>query len=111
MKRVQSASFHNGKAENDRYSTAISAAICFEVWSLYFFIKAVYDTPSDNKAIALATLGGLFGALTFGCRPPIALANIIAVPLAIVFIRSRKINGRLNKKLLLRRELSRIFSA
>lgn len=93
------------------YCTAISAAICFEVWSLYFFIKAVYDTPSNNKAIALATLGGLFGALTFGCRPPIALANIIAVPLAIVFIRSRKINGRLNKKLLLRRELSRIFSA
>ncbi len=84
------------------YCTAISSAICFEIWSLFFFFKAVYNTPSDNKAIALATLGALFGALVFGCRPPIALANLIIIPLMISFIRNRKSNGKINKKLLLK---------
>lgn len=84
------------------YCTAISSAICFEIWSVFFFLKAVYNTPSDNKAIAYATLGALFGALVFGCRPPIALANLIVIPLVITFIHSRKTNGKINKPLLLK---------
>ncbi len=73
------------------YCTAITAALCMEIFSLYFFVKAVYDNPSNNtKPVLYACLGSLFGALAFGCRPSIALANILAIPLLVTFLSKRK---------------------
>lgn len=83
------------------YCIPIISGICFEVWSLYFFFKAVYDDISENKAIAFAFLGSLAGALTFGCRPPIALANILVLPLLIQFLKKRKLNAGLFFKLVI----------
>ena len=32
------------------YCTAITSGIAMEIWSLYFFIKAVYATEKENSA-------------------------------------------------------------
>ena len=86
-------------AEPALYCTPITAAIMLEVWSISFFVRAVYGNHSENKSIALAGVGALLGALAFGCRPPIALANIVVLPLLIAFIKQRKINFKLILKL------------
>ena len=86
-------------AEPALYCTAISAAIALEVWSIFFFIWAVYFEKKENKQILFAGVGALFGALAFGCRPPIALANIVVIPLLFVFLKehafTRKLAGKL----------------
>ncbi|MBQ5952879.1 MAG: hypothetical protein IJL47_02360 [Lachnospiraceae bacterium] len=83
------------------YCTAITSGIAMEVWSLYFFIRAVYtDEPEDNE-ILLAFLGSLFGALAFGCRPPVALANLLVIPMLAAFLRRRKFSGKLLGELVL----------
>ena len=71
------------------YCTAISAALCMMIWSLYFFISAVWGDYSLKKAVILASFGSLFGALSFGCRPTIALASVLILPMLVVFIRRR----------------------
>lgn len=88
-------------AEPALYCTAITCAIMLEIWSLYFFIRAVWGEEKENKQIFLAGIGALFGALVFGCRPPIALANIIVIAILIVFLRKRKFSLKLLGKLLL----------
>ena len=88
-------------AEPALYCTAITAAIALEVWSLYFFIKAVWDEQRENHQILYAAIGALLGALVFGCRPPIALANILVLPLLTVFLRQRKFTIALFGKLVL----------
>ena len=88
-------------AEPALYCTAITAAIALEVWSLYFFIRAVWVEDKENKQILFAGIGATFGALAFGCRPPIALANILVIPMLIVFLKSRKFSLKLLGKLLL----------
>ncbi len=88
-------------AEPALYCTAITAAIALEVWSLYFFVRAVYGEQRENIQLIFAAVGALLGALVFGCRPPIALANIIVIPLLVVFIRQRKFSVRLLGKLML----------
>ncbi len=88
-------------AEPALYCTAITAALALETWSLYFFIRAVYVEDRENRQILYAAVGALLGALVFGCRPPIALANIIVLPLLYVFLRKRKITGKLIGKLAL----------
>lgn len=75
------------------YCTAISGALCLEIWSLFLFLKAVYDAPSEKKALVMAHLGALCGALSFGCRPPVALGNMILLPLIFAFLK----NGRSGK--------------
>lgn len=77
------------------YCTAITAGLCMEIWSLFFFIKAVWIEEQQRKTIVYAFLGSLFGALTFGCRPPIALANIVVLPMLIVYLKKRKIEYKL----------------
>lgn len=77
------------------YCTAISAGICMEVWSLFFFMKAVYGGESEWRSIGYAFAGSLFGALAFGCRPPIALANLLVVPLLAEYLKGRKITLKL----------------
>ena len=88
-------------AEPALYCTAITAAIALMVWSMYFFIKAVFSETRENRQIAYAALGALFGALAFGCRPPIALANIVVIPLLVVFMKQRKFSFKLLGKLVL----------
>ena len=76
------------------YCTAILSAICLMVWSLYFFIRAVFDEGTTWKTFLFATLGSLFGALAFGCRPTIALGNLLVIPLLITFFRRRKCTAK-----------------
>lgn len=83
------------------YCTAITAGLCMEIWSLFFFIKAVYDTEMENRAILYAGIGALFGALSFGCRPTVALANVLVIPLLIAFLKRKKVTLRLAGKLVL----------
>jgi len=63
-------------AEPALYCTAITAALALETWSLYFFVRAVYVEKKENRQILFAGIGALLGALVFGCRPPIAIANV-----------------------------------
>lgn len=72
------------------YCTAIISAICLMIWSLYFFTKAVFDPETTWKTFLLAGLGSLCGALVFGCRPTIGLANVLVLPLVITFFKTRK---------------------
>ena len=88
-------------AEPALYCTAITAAIALEVWSIFFYIWAVYCEKRENRQILLAGIGALLGALVFGCRPPIALANIVVIPLLFVFIREHRFTKKLAGKLAL----------
>ncbi len=88
-------------AEPALYCTAISSAIALEVWSIYFFIWAVWGEKRENIQILLAAIGALLGALVFGCRPTVALANILVLPMLAVFIRQRKFTLKLLGKLTL----------
>lgn len=72
------------------YCTAIVSGMCMMIWSFYFFFKAAYICNKENLCLVFATIGSLFGALAFGCRPPIALANIIAIPMYIDFLKEKK---------------------
>lgn len=69
------------------YCTAQSAALCFMLWGLLFYVKAVWDVETERQTIKWALFGAICGALAFGCRPTIALANVVALPLALVFFR------------------------
>ena len=83
------------------YCTAISSAVCMMVWSIYFYFRAVYDDLIFNKRILFAVFGALFGALAFGCRPPVAIANIIAFPLFAVFLKTNSIGKKEWRKIIL----------
>ena len=88
-------------AEPALYCTAITAAIALEIWSLYFFIKAVWGEQRENRQILYAAIGAMLGALVFGCRPPIALANVLVIPMLAVFLRQRKFTAAVFGKLVL----------
>lgn len=88
-------------AEPALYCTAITGAIALEIWSLYFFIRAVWGEERENRQILFAGIGAVLGALVFGCRPPIALANLLVIPMLIRFLTQRKFTPKLLGKLLL----------
>ncbi len=88
-------------AEPALYCTAITAAIALEVWSLYFFIRGVYWEKKENQQLLFAGIGAALGALVFGCRPPIAIANILVIPMLMVFLKQRKFTWKLLGKLVL----------
>ncbi len=88
-------------AEPQLYCTAITAGIAFQIWSIYFFVRAVWAETAENKQILFAAIGALLGALVFGCRPPIALANLIVLPMLVVFLRQRRFTPALLGKLIL----------
>ena len=88
-------------AEPALYCTAITAALALEVWSLYFFARGVYVEKKENRQILFAGIGALLGALVFGCRPTIALANLLVIPMLWAFLRQRKCNLKLLGKLVL----------
>lgn len=82
------------------YCTPIAAGICMEIWSIFFFMKAVWDSNNERKSTYMGVLGSLFGALTFGCRPPIAVANILAVPMFVRYLKGKQFNLKLLKQIL-----------
>lgn len=88
-------------AEPALYCTAITSAIALEIWSLYFFVRAVWGEEKENRQILFAGIGAMLGALVFGCRPPIAIANILVIPMLIVFLKQRKFTFKLLGKLML----------
>jgi len=83
------------------YCTAISAAILLILLSTYLFIHAVWAEHTENKRIAFAFGGALCGALAFGCRPPIALANILVIPMLVVYLRKFPLTFKRFGKLIL----------
>ena len=77
------------------YCTAISAGVCMEIWSLFFFVKAVWGSDSERQSTCMGMLGSLFGALAFGCRPTVALANILAIPIFVQYLKKKQFNLKL----------------
>ena len=88
-------------AEPALYCTAISSAVAMEIWSILFFVLAVWGGWSEGRSIALAARGALLGALTFACRPSIGLANVLVLPMLAVFLKGRKLSAKLLGKLCL----------
>ena len=83
------------------YCTAITAGLCMEIWSLFFFMKAVWIEKAQKRQIFYAFCGSIFGALAFGCRPPVALANLLALPLLGIYLKGRKLELKLIRQLCL----------
>ncbi len=88
-------------AEPALYCTAITAAMALEVWSIYFFVRGVWAERKENRQVLLAGIGAALGALAFGCRPPIALANLLVIPMLWAFLKQRKFSLKLLGKLVL----------
>ena len=61
------------------YCTASSSGLCMEVWSIYFFARAAWTEDSRRKFFAEIFLGAALGALAFGCKPTVALANFLVL--------------------------------
>ena len=65
------------------YCTAIVSAVCLMVWCIVFFLKGAWLEKDTTKGTVYLLAGAFLGALSFGCRPPVALANILIV--AVIF--------------------------
>jgi len=83
------------------YQVPVVCGMFLETWSLYFFSRAALEKRSENSAMRMACAGSLFGALVFGCKPTIALANLAVIPLVFRFLKERKISPRLIGKMAL----------
>lgn len=80
------------------YCTAITAALCVEIWSFYFFFKAAFGDYSQKMIVLFSILGSLFGASAFACRPSIAIANLLVIPLLIKIINKLKEKSKISRK-------------
>ena len=69
------------------YCTAITAEVCLMVWSLVFYVKAFLLEDRYGLQLLYVLLGAVCGALVFGCRPPVALGNAIAVFMLVGYLR------------------------
>ncbi|MBO4245998.1 MAG: hypothetical protein J5892_04630 [Bacilli bacterium] len=77
------------------YCTALSAALMFSIYAIYFYMKSVFDNNlSFNKKIMYATVASFCGALIFASRPNIGIILIVAIPLFITFIKTNKITKK-----------------
>ena len=65
------------------YCTAIVSAVCLMVWSIICFVKGVWLQEKGKINTGFLFVGGLLGALAFGCRPPVALANLLVIAVAL----------------------------
>ncbi|MBR0261362.1 MAG: hypothetical protein IJQ85_06165 [Selenomonadaceae bacterium] len=63
------------------YCAASSSGLCMEVWSVYFFARAAWFDDSRRKFLTEIFFGAILGALAFGCKPTVALANFLVLPL------------------------------
>lgn len=61
------------------YCTAIISGVCMMVWGIVFFFKGTQLKEDKFKSNVYLFLGAVLGALAFGCRPPVALANILVL--------------------------------
>ena len=61
------------------YCTAIVSGVCFMVWCIICFFKAVWFEIDKNVNRVYLFTGSLLGALAFGCRPPVGLANLLVI--------------------------------
>lgn len=69
------------------YCTAQSAAFCFMTWGIFFLFLAVHTSKNEKWKSVFAVLGTTCGALVFGCRPTIALANLMFVPILAKYLK------------------------
>lgn len=72
------------------YCTAIVSAVCLMIWCIVFFIKGLWVIHGLEVCRVYLFLGALLGALAFGCRPPVALANLIIIAVAFRIIEDDK---------------------
>lgn len=91
---VSYISVWNAVATPALYGMAIICALGLASMSLCCFAGAVWYVKSENRAIALAALGSLLGALEFGCRPTVGLSNIVVLALLVDFIKQRGISAK-----------------
>ena len=61
------------------YCTAIISGVCMMIWSIVCFLKGAWLEKDKTKSNLYLFIGALSGALAFGCRPPVALANITVI--------------------------------
>ena len=88
-------------AQPPLYCTAITSALAMEVWSIFFYALAIWGKKTENRQILFAFFGALLGSLAFGCRPPIALINLVAIPFLIIFLKQHRFNIKLFAKICL----------
>ena len=69
------------------YCTASSSGLCMEVWSIYFFVRAAFGNDSRRKFFAEIFFGAMLGALAFACKPTVALANFLVLPILPLLLR------------------------
>lgn len=67
------------------YCTAISGGVCMAVWGFYFCYKGFVTKSFEPKSIYYTTLGAVFSALTFGCRPTVGLFCICLLPMIVFY--------------------------
>lgn len=65
------------------YCTAIVSAICLMQWSMIFFLRGAWDDDCLNVSKRYFLIGGILGAMAFGCRPPVALGNIVIIAIVL----------------------------
>ena len=71
------------------YCIPIAAGMLFTVLFLRLLSSAAFCEHSRGVTDLLVFLGALCGALVFGCRPTMAIANLLFLPLALAFWRNR----------------------
>ena len=69
------------------YCTAITAGMAAMVWGMYFWTKGVWDSRHRKQALLCAVAGSFLGALAFGCRPPIAMGNLVILALMFYYLK------------------------
>lgn len=73
------------------YCTAIMSAICMEMISMNLMARVVWNTEQSAGKETIQLAGAsLCAALAFGCRPTIALAGSLQIPMLYQYIRERR---------------------
>ena len=76
------------------YCTAIVSAVCLMLWSIICFLQGAWFENDDTRSTIYLTAGAFLGALAFGCRPPVALANIIIAAVVYQLFKSSHFSVR-----------------
>lgn len=76
------------------YCTAITAGMATMIWGLYFWVKALWCCDRRSGCVIYAILGSLLGALTFGCRQPIGMANILVLGMMVYYLKTKPHKGK-----------------
>lgn len=76
------------------YCTAIMGGVCFMIWSIYLFSRAVFDGNNDRKTFLFAFFGSLCGGLAVGCQNSVGWGMLLVIPLLITFVKTRKPDGK-----------------